>query len=141
MRVQPYLIFDGRCEEALNFYTSALGAKVESLMRFKDSPLPREADARPPGSDDKIMNASFKLGDSVVMASDGPCRGHPEFKGVSLSITLPDAAQANRIFAALAEGGEVLMPMTETFFAQRFGMVADRFGLSWLVRAAPIEGV
>ena len=141
MRVQPYLLFDGRCEEALNFYASALGAEILSLMRFKDSPLPEEPDARPPGSGDKIMTASFRLGDSLLMASDGRCGGAPEFKGVSLSITLPDPAQASRIFAALAQGGEVLVPMTETFFAQRFGMVADRFGLSWLVLAAPVEGV
>ena len=141
MRVQPYLLFDGRCEEALNFYAGALGAEILSLMRFKDSPLPGDLDARPPDSGDKIMNASFRVGDSLLMASDGRCGGKPEFKGVSLSITLPDAVEANRIFAALAQGGEVLMPMTETFFAQRFGMVADRFGLSWLVLAAPVEGV
>ena len=141
MRVQPYLLFDGRCEEALNFYRGALGAEILSLMRFKDSPLPGDLDARPPGSGDKIMNASFRVGDSLLMASDGHCGGKPEFKGVALSITLPDAAEANRIFAALAQEGEVLMPMTETFFAQRFGMVADRFGLSWLVLAAPVEGV
>jgi len=141
MRVQPYLLFDGRCEEALNFYAGALGAEILSLMRFKDSPLPGDVDGRPPGSGDKIMNASFRIGDSLLMASDGHCGGNPEFKGVSLSITLPDAAEANRIFAALAQEGEVLMPMTETFFAQRFGMVADRFGLSWLVLAAPVEGV
>ena len=141
MRVQPYLLFDGRCEEALNFYADALGAEILSLMRFKDSPLAEETGERPPGSGDKIMNASFRIGDSLLMASDGLCGGNPQFKGVSLSITLPDAAQANRIFAALAEGGEVLMPMIETFFAQRFGMVADRFGLSWLVLAAPVEGV
>jgi PhnB protein len=141
MRVQPYLLFDGRCEEALNFYAGALGAEILSLMRFKDSPLAEETGVRPPGSGDKIMNTSFRIGDSLLMASDGLCEGNPQFKGVSLSITLPDAAQANRIFAALAEGGVVLMPMTETFFAQRFGMVADRFGLSWMVLAAPVEGV
>ena len=141
MRVQPYLLFDGRCEEALNFYADALGAEILSLMRFKDSPLAEETGARPPGSGDMIMNASFRIGNSLLMASDGLCGGNPQFKGVSLSITLPDAAQANRIFAALAEGGEVLMPMTETFFAQRFGMVADRFGLTWLVLAAPVEGM
>jgi PhnB protein len=141
MRVQPYLFFDGRCEEALTFYQTALGAEILSMMRFKESPLPEESGVRPPGSDDKIMNASLRMGDSVLMVSDGRCGGNPEFKGVSLSITLHDAAEANRIFAALAQGGEVLMPMTETFFAQRFGMVADRFGLSWLVLAAPVEGL
>ena len=140
MRVQPFLTFEGRCEEALTFYQAALGAEILSLMRFKDSPLPEETGARPPGSGDKIMNASLRIGDSVLMASDGRCSGAPEFKGVSLSITLPDPAQASRIFRALAQGGEVLVPMTETFFAQRFAMVADRFGLTWLVLAAPVEG-
>jgi len=107
MRVQPYLVFDGRCEEALTFYKAALGAEILSLMRFKDSPLPGDLDGRPPDTGDKIMNASFRLGDSLLMASDGRCGGKPEFKGVSLSITLPDAAQADQIFAALAQGGSV----------------------------------
>ena len=141
MRVQPYLTFEGRCEEALTFYQAALSAEILSMMRYKDSPLPEGTGARPPGSDEKIMHASLRIGDSVLMASDGRCSGAPEFKGVSLSLALPDPAQAIRIFAALAQGGEVLVPMTETFFAQRFGMVADRFGLSWLVLAAPVEGV
>ena len=140
MRVQPYLTFEGRCEEALTFYQSALGAEILSMMRYKDSPLPEGSAARPPGFGDKIMNASLRIGDSVLMASDGCCGGTPEFKGVSLSLTLPDPAQASRIFAALAQEGEILVPMTETFFAQRFGMVADRFGLTWLVLAAPVEG-
>lgn len=141
MRVQPYLTFEGRCEEALTFYQATLGAEILGMMRYKDSPLPEETGARPPGSGDKIMHASLRIGDSVLMASDGRCSGAPEFKGVSLSLALPDPAQAIRIFAALAQGGEVLVPMTETFFAQRFGMVADRFGLTWLVLAAPVEGM
>ena len=141
MRVQPYLVFDGRCEEALTFYQKALGAEILSLMRFKDSPMPAACGARPPHSEDKIMNACFQLGDSLLMASDGSCGGGPQFKGVSLSISLPEAEEANRIFAALADGGDVLVPMTGTFFAQRFGIVADRFGLSWIVLAAPVAGV
>ena len=141
MRVQPFLTFEGRCEEALTFYQAALGAEILSLMRYKDSPLPEGAGARPPGFGDKIMNASLRIGDSVLLASDGCCSGDTAFKGISLSITLPDPAQASRIFRALAQGGEVLVPMTETFFAQRFAMVADRFGLTWLVLAAPVEGV
>ena len=141
MRVQPYLTFEGRCEEALTFYQAALGAEILGMMRYKDSPLPEETGARPPGSGDKIMNASLRIGDSVLMASDGRCSGSPEFKGVSLSLTLPDAAEASRIFTALSKEGEVLVPMTETFFAQGFGMVADRFGLTWLVLAAPVEGM
>lgn len=141
MQVQPYLVFGGRCEEALVFYQKALGAEILSLMRFRDSPMPPACGARPANADDKIMNASFRLGESLLMASDGPCDGSTRFSGVSLSITVPETEQANRIFAALAEGGEVLVPMTETFFAQRFGIVADRFGLSWLVLAAPVAGV
>ncbi len=141
MRVQPYLTFEGRCEEALTFYQAALGAEILGMMRYKDSPLPEETGARPPGSGDKIMNASLRIGDSVLMASDGRCSGSPEFKGVSLSLTLPDAAEASRIFTALSKEGEVLVPMTETFFAQGFGMVADRFGLTWLVLAAPVAGM
>ena len=141
MRVQPYLTFERRCEEALTFYQSALGAEILGMMRYKDSPLPEGAGARPPGFGEKIMHASLRIGDSELLASDGCCSGDTAFKGVSLSITLPDPAQASRIFAALAQGGEVLVPMTETFFAQRFGMVADRFGLTWLVLAAPVEGV
>ena len=141
MRVQPYLTFEGRCEEALTFYQAALGAEILGMMRYKDSPLPEETGARPPGSGDKIMNASLRIGDSVLMASDGRCSGSPEFKGVSLSLTLPDAAEASRIFTALSKEGEVLVPMTESFFAQGFGMVADRFGLTWLVLAAPVAGM
>ena len=141
MRVQPYLTFEGRCEEALTFYQKALGAEILSLMRFKDSPMPQGGGVHSARNADKIMNASFRLGDSLLMASDGSCGGNPEFKGVSLSITLPEAGEANATFAALAEGGQVLVPMTETFFAQRFGIVADRFGLSWIVLAAPVAGV
>ncbi len=141
MRVQPYLVFDGRCEEALTFYQKALGAEILSLMRFRDSPIPEALDARPFHNGEKIMNSSFRLGDSLLMASDGSCSGNPEFKGISLSINVPEVGEANRIFAALAEGGEVLVPMTETFFAQCFGIVADRFGVSWLVLAAPVAGV
>ncbi len=141
MLVQPYLMFDGRCEEALTFYKKALGAEILSLMRFKDSPIPQPSDTGPANPGDKIMNASFRLGDSLLMASDGSCGGNPQFKGFSLSITVPGTAEAHRIFAALAKGGEELVPMTETFFAQSFGIVADRFGVSWLVLAAPVAGV
>jgi PhnB protein len=133
MQVQPYLFFDGRCEEAVEFYRSALGAEVTMIMRFKDSPEPPQPGMCPPGSDDKVMHTSFRIGDTTVMASDGQCQGRPSFQGFSLSLTVPDDAEADRLFASLADGGQVQMPLTKTFFASRFGMVADRFGVSWMI--------
>jgi PhnB protein len=132
MQVQPYLFFDGRCEEAVEFYRSALGAEVAMLMRFKDSPEPPQP-GMPPGSENKIMHASLRIGETTVMASDGHCLGKPSFQGVSLSLTVPVDAEAERLFAALADGGQVQMPLTKTFFSSRFGMVADRFGVSWMI--------
>lgn len=132
MFVQPYLFFDGRCEEALDFYKKALGAKVEVMMRFKDSPEPPRPDCPAPAGD-KIMHASMRIGDTQVMASDGMSVGKPEFKGVSLSLTVKTDAEAEKIFKALSEGGQTQMPMAETFFARRFGMIADKFGVSWMV--------
>ena len=137
MQVQPYLFFDGRCEEAIEFYRRALGAEVTTLMRFKDSPQPHAPGMVPPGAENKVMHASFRLGDTTVMASDGRCEGGPSFQGFSLSLTLPNAAEAERHFASLADGGQVQMPLTETFFSPRFGMVADRFGVSWMIHVAP----
>jgi PhnB protein len=134
MQVQPYLFFDGRCEEALEFYKSALGADVQMLMRFKDNPEPQ---ANPAGAGDKVMHTSFRIGDTTVMASDGRCQGQPSFQGFALSLTAPDDAAAERLFAALAEGGQVQMPLAKTFFSSRFGMVADRFGVPWMVVVAP----
>jgi len=134
--VQPYLFFDGRCEEALEFYGRALGAEVTALMRWKDSPEPPQPGACPPGSGDKVMHASFKVGEATLMASDGRCQGKPNFEGFSLSLTVPDEAQAERLFTALGEGGQVQMPLTKTFFSPRFGMVADRFGVSWMIYVA-----
>lgn len=130
MHVQPYLFFDGRAEEALAFYTSALGAELTAMMRYKESPDPAYV---PPGSGDKIMHAELRVGETTVMISDGMCGGSPAFEGVSLAIGAASASEAERLFAALADGGQVQMPMAETFFAERFGMVADRFGVSWMV--------
>jgi PhnB protein len=129
MQVQPYLFFDGRCEEAIEFYRSALGAEVTMLMRFKDNPDPVEPGMVPPGAENKVMHASFRIGDTTVLASDGRCLGRPSFQGFSLSLTVPDATEAERLFAALADGGQVQMPLAKTFFSARFGMVADRFGV------------
>ncbi len=131
--VQPYLFFNGRCEEALDFYRGALGAEVTMLMRFKDSPEPAMC---APGSENKVMHASFRIGETTVMASDGRCQGQPSFQGFSLSLTVPDTAEADRLFGALAKGGQVQMPLAKTFFSPRFGMVADRFGVSWMIYVA-----
>jgi PhnB protein len=137
MQVQPYLFFDGRCEEAVEFYRSALGAEVTMLMRFKDSPEPLEPGMVPPGAGDKVMHVSFRIGETTVLASDGRCEGRPSFQGFSLSLTVPNEAEAERLFASLAEGGQVQMPLTRTFFSSRFGMVADRYGVSWMIYVAP----
>ena len=134
MKTQPYLSFEGRCEEAIEFYRGALGAEVTALMRFKESPDPGMIT---PGTEDKVMHASFRVGESMVMASDGRCQGPASFQGFSLSLTVPDEAEAERKFNALGDGGQVQMPLTKTFFSPSFGMVADRFGVSWMVYVAP----
>jgi PhnB protein len=139
MQVQPYLMFDGRCEEAIELYKKALGAKVEMLMRFKESPEPPPPGCMAPGTEDKVMHACLRIGDTAVMASDGQCGGKPSFQGVSLSITAATAADADRMFNALADGGQVQMPLGKTFFSPRFGMVADRFGMSWMVIVEPAK--
>ena len=145
-KVQPYLFFDGRCEEALEFYRTALKAEVQGMMRFKDNPdLGKggegcgsgEGCGPMPADLNKVMHASFRVGNAVIMASDGCGNGQPKFEGVSLCISAADEAEADSLFAALAEGGQVQMPLTTTFFSPRFGMVADRFGVSWMIIVAP----
>jgi PhnB protein len=130
MLVQPYLFFEGRCDEAIEFYQRHLGAKVEMLMRFKDSPEPGMCS---PGSLEKVMHANLRIGESQVMASDGRCSGAQDFKGFALSLNPATTAEAERIFNALADGGQVQLPLTKTFFAKSFGMVADKFGVGWMV--------
>ena len=137
MKVQPYLFFDGRCEEAIDFYRQVLGAEVLMMMRFNESPDSPPPGMVPPGSENKIMHSSMRIGETEVMASDGRCAGEPAFQGVSLSLSVAGEAEADRLFGALAEGGQVQMPIGRTFFSPRFGMVADRFGVSWMVVAAP----
>jgi PhnB protein len=137
VRVQPYLFFEGRCEEALEFYKKAIGAEITMLMRYKDNPEPPQASKAPPGSENKVMHANFRVGETAVMASDGMCRGRPSFQGFSLTLTAKDEAEAKRLFGALAEGGEVRMPLARTFFSPSFGMLADRFGVGWMVLVAP----
>ena len=131
--VQPYLFFDGRCEEAVKFYQQALGAELGMLMRFNESPDPPRPGMVPPGSEHKVMHCSFKIGDAEVMASDGNCGGEAVFKGFCLTCPVADETEADRVFAALGDGGQVQMPLGKTFFSPRFGIVADRFGVSWMV--------
>jgi PhnB protein len=135
MDVQPYLFFDGRCEEALEFYKKALGAEVKALLRFKDNPEPQPG-MTPPGAENKVMHANFRIGDTEMLASDGRCLGQPKFQGFSLSLWAKTEAEADKKFAALADGGQVQMPLAKTFFSPRFGMVADKFGIGWMVLVA-----
>jgi len=130
--IQPYLFFGGRCDEAIAFYQTALGAKIEMIMRFKESPEPPPPGMMPPNWDEKVMHASFTIGTARIMASDG-CGETNGFSGFSLSLTLPDETAAQRAFAALAEGGTVGMPLGKTFWSPCFGMVTDRFGIAWMV--------
>lgn len=130
--VQPYLFFNGRCEEAIEFYRKSLGAEVTMMLRFKENPDP-DAWLSGTANEDKIMHANLRIGDTFMMLSDGRCGGAPRFDGFGLSLTAKDEADADRLFAALADGGEVQMPLGKTFFSPRFGMVADRFGVLWMI--------
>jgi PhnB protein len=135
MEVQPYLDFEGRCEEALEFYKKAVGAKVEMMMRMNESPEPPPPGTHPAGSENKIMHAAFRVGETQLLATDGYAKGKSNFQGVSLSISVASDAEADRVFNALAEGGKVNLPLAKTFFSSRFGMLQDRFGLGWMVIA------
>ena len=130
MPVTPYLFFDGRCEEAIEFYKKTLGAEVGMMMRFKDAP---DKTMCTPGTENKVMHACLRIGGTDVMASDGRVQNKPKFEGFALSINPKDEADAERTFKALADGGQVQMPLAETFFAKSFGMVADRFGVGWMI--------
>jgi PhnB protein len=137
MQVQAYLSFDGRAEEAIEFYKKALGAKVGMLMRWKDSPDPA---MRIPGADNKVMHAYVNIGETGVMMSDGHAKGAPKFEGFNLSIATKTAAEADKLFSALLEGGKVTMPQTKTFFSERFGMLTDKFGISWMILVESPQG-
>lgn len=136
--VQPYLSFEGRCEEAAEFYCRALGAEIVMLMRFKDNPQPPTDESCMPAAENanKVMHMNLRIGDSTLLASDCYCQGTPKFEGFSLSLTAPTVAEAERLFAALSDGGDVKAPLTKTFFSPSFGMVTDRFGVSWMVYVA-----
>jgi len=133
MLVQPYLNFDGRCDEALEFYKKAIGAKVGMLMRFKDAP---DQSMISPGSENKVMHSSFQVGETTIMASDGRCTGKAYFHGIALSITANSEAEADKLFGGLAEGGQVNMPLSKTFFSPKFGMLSDKFGVGWMISVA-----
>ncbi|MCK6430098.1 VOC family protein [Betaproteobacteria bacterium PRO7] len=132
MKVEPYLFFEGTCEKAIEFYRKALGAELEMLMRYKEAPEPPPPGMVPPGWDDKVMHASFRIGESRVMASDD-CTLQAKPGGFSLSIAASDVAQGEQLFKALADGGKVTMPFGKTFWSPGFGMLTDRFGIGWMV--------
>lgn len=138
--VQIYLSFGGHCEQAVEFYKKALGAEVEMLLRFKDSPEPHPPGMLPAGWESKVMHTSFRIGQTVVMASDG-CGGSGSqgFAGFSISIAVSTEAEAEKAFAALSEGGKVTMPLAKTFWSPCFGMLEDRFGIGWMINMAPAD--
>ncbi len=133
MKVQPYLFFEGRAAEALNFYCKALDTRPTMAMRYDEAPDPPPPGMLPHGTGDKVMHASFRVGDTEVMLSDGQCSGRPQFAGFALSLQAADEADARRRFDALAAGGEVTMPLGRTFWSPCFGMLKDRHGVSWMV--------
>ena len=137
--IQPYLFFNGRCEQAVEFYREALGAEVEMMMRYKESPQPPPPGRIPPGFENKIMHTSFRVGETTVMASDGCSGEKPSFEGFSLALSVGSETEADRVFAALADGGQVRMPLAKTFWSPRFGMVQDRFGVGWMI-SVPAAG-
>ena len=136
MQIEPYLFFDGHAEEAIDFYRAALGAEVTMLARFRDSPAEVRDAMVPPGGADKVMHARLRIGHTVLLVSDGRCLGQPSFEGFALSLAVATRAEAERLFAALGDGGKVAMPLSRTFFSPSFGMVADRFGVSWMILVA-----
>jgi PhnB protein len=131
--IQPYLFFNGRCEEAVEFYKKALGAEVMMMMRQNESPEPPPPGMVPPGFENKIMHVSMRIGQTVVMASDGCSAEKVNFEGFSLSLAVSTPAEVDQYFNALAEGGQIGMPLAKTFWSPRFGMVTDKFGVGWMI--------
>jgi PhnB protein len=137
MQIQPYLFFDGRCDEALEFYKHAIGARILTLVRYRESPVPHDPGTGTPAPDgNKVMHASVRIGDSIISASDGHAQNHPEFRGFALSLTASTDDQVQRLYSALSEGGQVRMPLGKTFFSSQFGMLTDRFGVLWMIYVA-----
>jgi PhnB protein len=137
--IQPYIFFNGSCEQAIEFYRQALGAKVDMMIRFKESPEPPSPGTVPPGFENKIMHACFRIGQTTIMASDGDSADKAKFQGFSLSLSVPNEADADRAFQALSDDGKVKMPLSKTFFSPRFGMLEDRFGIGWMISVAPSQ--
>ncbi len=140
IQIQPYLFFEGRCDEAIALYREVLGAEVQMLMRYGDNPEAQPPEWLPPGSEKKVMHATLQIGPSVLMVSDGMCSSKPAFSGFKLHFNVADAAAAERVFKALSEGGKVEMPLTKTFWSPCFGMLEDRFGVAWMVSVAAPQG-
>lgn len=136
MHIDPYLSFEGRCDEAIAFYKKSLDAKVTRLLRFKDNPAPSAGCQPKPGTEEKVMHASLSIGSANVMVSDGQCKGNPTFTGIALSLAVKDDAEAQRRFTALSDGGQAIVPLAKTFFSSSFGMVTDPFGVTWMVLVA-----
>jgi PhnB protein len=140
IQIEPYLFFNGRCEEAIQFYQQTLGAEVQMMLRNRESPVPQtdvpEGCGLPPGMEDKVMHATLRIGNTNMMMSDGLCDGKPVFEGFRLSFNVADAAAADRLFNALGAGGSVQMPLAKTFWSPCFGMLTDRFGVGWMISAA-----
>src|SRR2546426_1923640 len=111
MTIQPYLFFDGQCEEALEFYKSAIGAKVDMMMRFSEAPEKPPAGTMPSGSENKVMHAAFKVGDTQILASDGHCQGKPSFQGFGMALNAANDAEAAKLFNAVGKGGQVQQPL------------------------------
>jgi PhnB protein len=129
MQITPYLHFDGKCEQALKFYEKALGATIECIMHFKDSPVPCDPNMVKPEQLDQVMHSSFKIGDTTILASDcGNAMG-----GFSLTLSLKNAEEVDRLFKVLSEGGQVFQAPSETFFSKRFGVCNDRYGVNWIL--------
>ena len=132
VNIQPYMFFSGRCEEAIEFYKKAIGAEVEMIMHFNESPEPTPPEMLQAGFETKVMHASFRVGNATILCSDG-CDDKAKFDGFSLALHVPTEADADRAFAALSDAGEVRMPLAKTFWSPRFGMVKDKFGIGWMV--------
>ena len=137
MHIQPYLDFNGRCDEAIEFYRAALDAKVNMLMRFKDKPEPHPSDSSSLDTENKVLHAAVEIGDTIIFMSDGRCSGNPSFHGMNLSLSVTTDEEASKRFEALSQNGQVQMPLTKTFFSSGFGMVVDQFGVMWMIMVVP----
>jgi PhnB protein len=135
MSVQTYLQFNGRCEEALAYYRETLGAEVMEIIRFKD--VPEAAAGAPAGTEDKVLHACFRVAGTHLMASDGMCGGDAAFAGFSLTLTSSTDEETERLFTSIAREGNVVMPLSPSFFSSQFGVVTDRYGLSWTFVTQP----